>query len=84
MYRFRERWHEKVAANPRFLTSALSAPLPQEMSGMEILQQLGIRVRFASSKMRSASSEPQPQIGYFPFDVQNKTSSTHIKISPTV
>jgi hypothetical protein len=47
-----------------------------------ILQQLGIRVRFASSKMRSASLEPQPEIADFPFDVQ--TSSTHIKISPTV
>jgi hypothetical protein len=32
-------------------------------SDMGILQQLGIRVRFASSKMRSASSEPQPEIG---------------------
>jgi hypothetical protein len=33
---------------------------------------------------RWASSEPQPQIADLPFDVQNKTSSTHIKISPTV
>jgi hypothetical protein len=43
------------------------------------LEQLGIRVRFASSKMRSESSEPQPEIADLPFDAKRNSVHTHQK-----